>query len=117
MYNFIVQLVFVSSLATLIYLLARALPRVSEEVIVDNKSETVFDRIVKNLPLEKLDINLHSFLGKTLRKIRVVVLRLDNGINGYLDQLKEYSVAQDEKSDLKEKMNLMAKPSSEEKSS
>lgn len=107
MYTFIVQIIFVASLAVIIFLFARGLPRiVNKEEDASLKFDAI-DKLVEKIPLERFDDVMHLVFEKWLRKLRVVILRFDNIVNGYLDQLKKYSQAKEDKEDLKEKMELM----------
>ncbi len=89
MYNFTLQMVFMGSLATIAFMFARALPRVEEE----ESSPSLFDYIesaAKRLPLHKLDDRVHSFAFKALKRMRVVTMRIDNRIIGYLERMKRW---------------------------
>ncbi len=107
MYDFIVQIVLVGSLAVLIYLLARALPRVTDDQGI--MPAGFFDRLVDKLPLERIDGTLSSGLEKLLRKAKILVLKLDNVINSYLEQIRKHSpaVRASQQPNLKEKMEAM----------
>lgn len=107
MYDFIVNIVLVGSLAIMIYLLARALPRVTDEHGV--MPSGVFDRLVEKLPLQRIDLMISSFFEKLLRKAKVLVLKLDNTINEYLAQVRRHSpaVKAAQQPNLKEKMEAM----------
>ena len=107
MYDFIVQLVLVGSLGVMIYLLARALPRVTDDHGV--MPAGFFDRLVDRLPLERIDVAASSFFEKTLRKAKVLVLKMDNVINQYLEQVRKHSpaVKASQMPNLKEKMEAM----------
>lgn len=87
MYDFLLQIFFFSTLAVIVYLMARALPRVTEE---DNKISFLdyLERWVKRLPLSKADHFVSLRLEKILRTIRVIIMRLDNFIHKYLDNKK-----------------------------
>lgn len=80
MYDFVVQLVFVVSLGLLVYLLALAMPRVAD----DEENGSKFRKWLANIPLEKLDEFLIKLGEKSLRKIRVVILKIDNSVSGKL---------------------------------
>ena len=85
MYYFALQLFFVASMAFIIYLMARALPRVEE---IDNQP-SAFNYIegwLKKLPVDKIDKNLNKNMEKTLRKFRVVILKMDNFIHQHLNK-------------------------------
>lgn len=87
MYSLILQLLLFSSLGTIILLLARALPRVSDESGVVHP-ESFFDRLLRRLPLEKVDTFLNGVFEKLLRKLKVGVLKIDNVVSGYLARLR-----------------------------
>ena len=88
MYNFILQIIVMLSLGVLIYLAARAVPRVSETEIKAASLGDHLDRWIKKLPLEKMDAWLSSQVEKFLRKFKVAVLKLDNLLTKHLSNLK-----------------------------
>lgn len=108
MYDFIVHITLVGSMGIMIYLLARALPRVTEDEGV--MPAGVFDRLVEKLPLQRIDLMISAFFEKVLRKMKVLVSKFDNMINGYLAQVRKHSpaVKAAEQVNLKEKMEAMA---------
>jgi|SRR3989338_3474631 len=84
MQDFYLQLVLFISLGTVIYVAARAVPRISE-----GESERKPARnFLTSLPLHKFDAAAASFLEKLLRKVKVLLLRVDNGVNGYLSKIR-----------------------------
>ena len=89
MYDLILQLAVFLSLGAMIYLVARALPRVSDVETEASTPLARFDSFLTKLPLEKLDAIFGGFLEKVLRRLRVVVLRLDNWLNSKINQVKE----------------------------
>ena len=108
MFDFITQLIFASALVVMVYLLARALPRIADDAGAVPAS--AFDKLVDRLPLEQIDGALVSTFEKILRKTRVLVLKLDNAINRYLGHLRKHSpiVREVEGAQLKEKIEAMA---------
>lgn len=75
----------------MIYLVARAVPRISDEAISGIvKQPSKFDRIFSFLRLEKIDPLLHNFLEKFLRKMKLVLMKLDNIASSYLEKVKKY---------------------------
>ena len=90
MYDFLLQTSFFLSIGAILYLMARAVPRVS-----DAKPEThapgVFDKLLSKLPLGALDERLEVFFEKSLRRVKVLILKLDNLINRYLGRFKKNS--------------------------
>ncbi|HEY4524070.1 MAG TPA: hypothetical protein VJK04_04355 [Candidatus Paceibacterota bacterium] len=84
MSDFIIEIVLFSSLGTIIFLIGRAVPRLGEEEVKSKKLSQFF----KSLPIHKFDAAFASFLEKSLRKIRVFFLRVDNGVSGFLQKIK-----------------------------
>ncbi len=90
MYDFILQIIVMASLAVLVYLVARAIPRVSEMPTNTLKRDYVGE-IAKKIPFEKIDAFLNSFAAKFLRKAKIITLKLDNWISGHLNKFKSAS--------------------------
>jgi hypothetical protein len=87
MYDFIFQIIIMLALTLMIYLAARALPRVSELPAQPSKRDYVGE-IIKQIPFEKIDAFLNALAAKLLRKAKVFVLKIDNLISRYLNQLR-----------------------------
>lgn len=96
------------SLGLIVYLFARAVPRIAHNRPEDVQPLSGFDRFINRLPLEKIDRGLHSFFEKTLRKSRIVLMKIDNYINSHLKSLKEKQEAAKSGDDMKRKIGLMA---------
>ena|SRR3989344_4816510 len=88
--NFVLQILVFTSLGTVIYLLARALPRVGDLPSPERKPNFL-DRMISKVPMAKIDESLDSFFAKTLRKIKVLILKIDNFINDRLGKLSKKS--------------------------
>ena len=114
MLSFIVQIALMASLAVIVYMLARALPRIVEES-VDQDPQNALDRFVRRIPLEKLDVAIQNFFIKILRKTRLLVSKFDNLLNEYIRSLKKTSIAQSGQETIKEKLDLLVNGVSEEK--
>lgn len=95
MANFVSQIIFTCSLGIIVFLFARALPRVSEEEagaptdIVEKKLE----QWIARLPLHKIDRGINLFLEKMLRRVRIGILKIDNLVHSLLSKVKSSSVA------------------------
>ena len=89
MYNFILQLFIVLSLGVIVYLLARTVPRITDESGVSKPTTGGFDKLVSKIPLAKIDAALDSFLLKFLRKTKVLTMKVDNLLNIYLNKLRK----------------------------
>lgn len=87
MYSLLLQLILFSSLGIILYLMARAMPRLDERKEVVHASGW-FDRVLSRMPLAKVDANVNSFLEKMLRKMKVIVLKVDNLLNQYLNRVR-----------------------------
>jgi len=83
MYELILQLILMTSLAVVVYLMAIAVPRIEEAEEKKNGNSRA------NLPLDKLDAMLGRAKDKTLRRLRVVVMRADNFISRQLNNKEE----------------------------
>ena len=84
---FIFTLVLMFSLSGVLYLMARALPRVAEEpVAVEHRG--LLDRWAHSEIPEKIDASFNSWFLKFLRKFNVFVLKLDNAISGHLKKIR-----------------------------
>lgn len=79
------------SLGTMVYLIARAAPRISDEIAPASTIGVKLDHILVVLHLEKLDVHLNNFLEKILRKTKLFVLKIDNSISNYLDHIKKFN--------------------------
>ncbi len=88
MYDFFLQTSLFASLGVIIYLLARAVPRVNESGEMVHTHGRM-DRILAKLPLEKIDARLRVIFEKTLRKTRIVTMKIDNAVHNRLTKLKK----------------------------
>lgn len=64
-------------------MIGRAVPRLGEET-----EPKKISRFFSNLPIHKFDAALAGLLEKNLRKTRVILLRVDNGVSGVLQKIK-----------------------------
>lgn len=87
MYDFLLQIFFFGALTVIVYLMARALPRVPESNSHVSALEYI-DGWLRRLPLAKADHFINLRFEKTLRRIRVLILRADNLIHRYLNNKK-----------------------------
>lgn len=92
MINLILQIIVFSSLGLIIYMIARAIPRVPEEVAPSRRSNWV-DRMMSKIPMAKIDENINSTFMKFLRKAKVIVMKADNFITDHLGKLTKKSGA------------------------
>ncbi|MEK7641021.1 MAG: hypothetical protein AAB389_03430 [Patescibacteria group bacterium] len=93
--NFLLQIIVFSSLGLVIYLIARAVPRMPENIEPPRRAN-FFDRLMSKIPMSKIDDRLNSFLAKFLRRSRVVTMKMDNFINDRLGKLSKKTKVADE---------------------
>jgi len=78
------------SLGGIIYLFARALPRVTDAPVPVNRKDYLAE-LMKKLPLEKADAWFAQLFGKFLRKAKIVILKFDNILTRHINSLKKDS--------------------------
>lgn len=81
MVEFVFMIILMLCLGTVLYLTVQALPRIAEE---PGDETGIFERWVRSGMPEKIDAAFENFLLKFLRKVKVVVLRLDNTLSKQL---------------------------------
>lgn len=86
MIQFILTTVLMASLGTMLYLVARLLPRVEEGEVSGKPG--FLDKLSSSEIPEKLDAAFNNFMTKSLRKTKVVLLKIENFVN---DKLKKVS--------------------------
>ena len=104
------------SLGTMIYLIARTVPRVGDEVEVSEeivKPKTRFDRLFSSSRFEKFDVIFNNFVEKLLRKVKLLLMKLDNFTTSYLDKVKKYKLNNNSQKNKEEKPSLFNNDSKE----
>lgn len=86
MLQFVVTNIFLLSLGVILYVSIRTLPRIDERAMPEKKG--AWERWLSSGVPEKIDRILNSFLFKTLRRLKVFLLRTDNAINAWLQKIK-----------------------------
>jgi hypothetical protein len=81
MIEFIFTTILMLCLGTVLYLTARALPRIAEEPAAERG---ILERWARSEMPEKIDAAFNNFLLKFLRKFKIAVLRLDNTLSKHL---------------------------------
>ena len=115
MYNFILQFLIMTSLAIIVYLVARATPRIDENIVFSKSKNSFFDNIVHKLPLEKIDLMSSNLLEKLLRRVKIIILKIDNILTKKLGNFKSASSSQEDlRPNLFEKLDLDKKETEQE---
>ena len=74
------------SLSMVLYLMVRALPRIVDDPSYEKKG--LLDRWAHSQIPEKVDIALNGWLLKALRKVKVLLLKVDNNLSKHLEKVK-----------------------------
>lgn len=88
MYDFTLQLFFIGSASLVVYMFVRALPRVAD---ID-KPPTIydyFDAWLAKLPLHHVDSRLNALLFKFLKRVRVIIMKIDNHLIHHLERVRQ----------------------------
>ena len=85
MIQFIFTDILMLSLGVVLYLMVRALPRIAEE---PSEKKNFLDRLAHSDIPEKMDAILNIFLLKFLRKVKILVMKLDNMLSRGLRKIK-----------------------------
>ena len=86
MYDLFIQTTLMLSLGAIIYLVASALPRISE--VEDVNGGSLRDKaksLGSILPLDQVDSKLNAIKNKTLRRLKVWVMKADNFLSKRLN--------------------------------
>ncbi|MEK7463063.1 MAG: hypothetical protein AAB621_01710 [Patescibacteria group bacterium] len=94
MYSFTLQFLIMASLAAIIYLVARTIPRIDENVVLGHPKKSFLENFFSKLPLEKIDLMFDNLLEKILRKFKIVVMKVDNTLTRRLSNFKSAIVSE-----------------------
>ena len=101
---FVFTLILMAALAVLLYLMAKALPRVADMPDEDGGGSGDASRnpwARSHVP-EKIDTAINNFLVKFLRKVRLTTLKIDNAVSAHLAKVKPDANAKKPAIDFKE---------------
>lgn len=105
MYDLILQLSLIISLSIMIYLLARSVPRVKDEELATIPIQSYFDQWIAKIPISKIDVWFNMFMAKFLRRLRIIVLKLDNLLHRQITSVHQNGNHQINNSNLTEDLN------------
>ncbi len=78
------------SLGVMIYLIARVTPRVGDiEEIFKKQPLGDFDKLIAKIPIGEIDFILSAWVEKTLRKIKLILMKWDNLLSEHLNRIKK----------------------------
>jgi len=100
MFEFVLVNVLMVSLGTLLYLIARSLPRLGEDPSAHKPG--ILDRWAHSEIPERVDAALNAFLEKLLRRLKVVLLKVDNTLAEHLKKVKPSNGGEKQPIDFKE---------------
>ena len=76
----------------MIYLVARAVPRVNDTVLDEGSANKGlgerFGKFIDSLPIEKADLTISRILERLLRNLKLLVMRVDNKLSQHLAKFK-----------------------------
>lgn len=85
MWQFVFTNLFMISLGTILYLVARSLPRISGED--ESRKPNLLERwIMSDIP-HKMDRTVNAYAGKLFRRLRIYVMRMDNFLTERLKKM------------------------------
>jgi len=97
-------------LGTMIYLIARTVPRIGDEAAEEIiKPKNGLDRWLASSHIERLDELFNNSVEKLLRKIKLMLMKLDNIVSDYLDRVKKYKLGENNQKNGEEKPGLFNK--------
>ncbi|MBI5733073.1 hypothetical protein HY967_03905, partial [Candidatus Jorgensenbacteria bacterium] len=88
MFKFLVQMIMTISAGAIVYVFAKALPRIND----DESSLRSTSPHPVMVYIERLDEWLLSFIEKWLRRLRVVIMKFDNAVSKKLNRFKKEPV-------------------------
>lgn len=77
MFEFILTNILLISFGTILYFIAKTIPRIENDQNIEEKRGILEKFIISDLP-HKFDYLLNFYSGKILRKLKVLILRFDN---------------------------------------
>ena len=87
MFQFIVIDIFMIAVGVVLYLIVRALPRIDEGHGPHFKTTVLEHWLTSEMP-ERIDRVLNSFLGKFIRRTKIVLMKVDNVLTNRLKKIK-----------------------------
>lgn len=94
----------------IVYLFGRAIPRVSdiEENIPKDSFQSRLDNLIARIPFDEIDIVFSTFIEKTLRKIKLLLMKWDNVVTSHINKMRKTSNGGFGGEKKEEKQNLFA---------
>ncbi|TSC60367.1 MAG: hypothetical protein LiPW15_245 [Parcubacteria group bacterium LiPW_15] len=100
MFTFIITNIFLISLAAILFMVARVLPRI--ETPAEEIKQSPLEKWVTSGVPEKVDAVLNAFFAKFLRRAKVVIMRVDNSVTNRLQNFAKKEGNGKPKPDFKE---------------
>jgi CHASE3 domain sensor protein len=94
MYHFILQILIMISLGLMVYMAARKIPQITDTVPEETAGQPTgfwhrVELILGKMPLDRFDLLVSQFLEKNIRKVKLLLARLDNYLTQHLEQFKK----------------------------
>lgn len=110
MHNLILQIALILSFGIIVYLFIKAMPRIGNG---EDKKEPSLKNFFANIKLDQVDETINLVLEKVLRRLKLLIMRMDNSITGFLNNIKETA---EKKTKWSPKQGLFEEAIKEEKS-
>lgn len=97
MFSLIPQIILLFCFGLIIWLIIKNLPKVKDQergdnyVIEEGKSLEKGRKLGHKIPIEKIDAKVNGFLEKTIRRSRIILMKIDTYLQKHLDTLKDHS--------------------------
>lgn len=89
MYTTIFQIALLLGCGVIVYLFVKKMPKVGEDVIGEGEAKRKVNFPKLKVRMENVDKTINSLLEKALRKIKLLLMRLDNATTDFLGRVKE----------------------------
>lgn len=83
------QIILMTSLGIMVYLIARAVPRINDIEKIDNGYYSKIDNFISFLKVEKIDVFFSVILEKVLRKLKFYLMKWDNILTSHIKKIKK----------------------------
>lgn len=89
LYSSILQIIILTGVGIIVLVLARALPRIEDEKEggIIHKKNNILTNLFSRISLDKIDNSINHIFHKTLRKTKIIIMKIDNLITNKLKNI------------------------------
>ncbi len=95
LYSFIFETIIFLGIGVIIFILARALPRIEDENAPRISQKNKFISVIQDIPLDKIDDVIKLAIHKALRKTKILISKIDNFIAEKMESTRPTSNKKD----------------------